>query len=85
MEYATRERFDGLGLKTIGGGFTGLGLKTRAEVPRKNRRHMTASGSSRRGEATGEEARWPSDEDDTGLDLYALGLNGLTHCIQGQN
>jgi hypothetical protein len=28
-------------------------------------------------EATGEEARWPSDEDDTGLDLYALGLNGL--------
>jgi hypothetical protein len=60
MEYATRERFGGLGLKTTSGGFTGLGLKTRAEVPRRNRRHVAASGSSRRGEATGEEARWPS-------------------------
>jgi hypothetical protein len=79
MEYATRERFGGLGLKTIGGGFTGLGLKTRAEIPRRNRRHVVASGSSRRGEATGEEARWPSDKDDIGLDLYALGLNGLAH------
>jgi hypothetical protein len=62
MEYATRERFGGLGLKTIGGGFTGLSLKTRAEVPRRNGRHVAASGSSRRGEATGEEARWPSDQ-----------------------
>jgi hypothetical protein len=64
MEYATREQFGGLGLKTIGGGFTGLGLKTRAEVPRRNGRHVAASGSSRRGEATGEEARWPSDHDE---------------------
>jgi hypothetical protein len=56
------ERFDGLGLKTIGGGFTGLDLKTRAEVPRRNGRHVAASGSSRRGEATGEKARWPSDQ-----------------------
>jgi hypothetical protein len=56
------ERFDGLGLKTIGGGFTGLALKTQAEVPRRNGRHVAASGSTRRGEATGEEARWPSDQ-----------------------
>jgi hypothetical protein len=70
--------FGGLCLKTIGGGFTGLSLKTRAEVPRRNRRHVSASESSCRGEATDEEARWPSDEDDTGLDYNALGLSGLT-------
>jgi hypothetical protein len=69
--------FSGLGLKTIGGGFTGLGLKTRAEVPRRNGWHVAASGSSRRGEATDEETRWPSDEDDTGLDYNALRLSGL--------
>jgi hypothetical protein len=79
MEYATRERFGGLGLKTIGGRFMGLGLKTRAEVPRRNGRHVAASRSSRRDEATGEEARWLSDKVDTWLDLYALGLNGLTY------
>jgi hypothetical protein len=78
MEYATHERFGGLGLKTIGGRFTGLGLKTRVEVSRRNGWHVVASGSSRRGEATGEEARWPSDEDDTGLDHNALGLSGFT-------
>ena len=70
--------FGGLGLKTIGGRFTGLGLKTRAEVPRRNGQHVAASGSSRRGEATDEKVRWPSDEDDTGLDHNALGLSGLT-------
>jgi hypothetical protein len=80
MEYATRERFGGLGLKTIGDGFTGLGLKIRAKVPRRNGRHVAASGSSRRGEATG--ARWPSD-DDTGLDHNALGLIGLIQLYPG--
>jgi hypothetical protein len=75
--------FDGLGIKTISGGFTGLGLKTRAEVPSRNGRHVAASGSSRRGEATGEEARWPSDEDDTGLDHNTLWLSSLTHLYSG--
>jgi hypothetical protein len=37
MEYATRGGFGGFVLKTIEGGFTGLGLKTRAEVPRMKR------------------------------------------------
>jgi hypothetical protein len=83
MEYATREWFGGLGLKTIDGRFTGLGLKTRAEVPRRNGRHVAASGSSRRGEAIGEEARWPSDEDETGLDHNVLGLSGLTQLYPG--
>jgi hypothetical protein len=83
MEYATHERVGGLGLKTIGGGFTGLGLKTRAEVLRKNKRHVAASESSRRGKATDEEARWPSDEDDIGLDHNALGLSGLTKLYPG--
>jgi hypothetical protein len=62
----------------LASGFGGLGLKTRVEVLRRNRRHVAASGSSRRGEATDEEARWPSDEDDIGLDHNVLGLSGST-------
>jgi hypothetical protein len=75
--------FGGLGLKTIGAGFTGLDLKTRAEVSSRNGQHVAASGSSCRGEATSDEARWPLDEDDTGLDHNALGLSGLTHLYPG--
>jgi hypothetical protein len=75
--------FGGFVLKTIGGGFTGLGLKTRAEVPRRDARYVVASGSSCRGESTSEEARWPSDEDDTGLDHIAFGLSGLTQLYPG--
>jgi hypothetical protein len=62
---------------------TGLGLKTRAEVPRRNGRHVTVSGSSHRDEATDEKARWPSDEDDTGLDHNALGLSGSIQLYVG--
>jgi hypothetical protein len=50
-----------------------LGLKTQAEVPRKNERHVAASGRSRRGEAPDEEAQWPSDEDETGWTITPLG------------
>jgi hypothetical protein len=75
--------FGGFVLKTIGGRFTGLGLKTRMAVLRRNGRHMVALGSSRRGEATDEEARWPLDKDDTGLDHNALGLSGLAKLYPG--
>jgi hypothetical protein len=66
-----------LGLKTIDDEFMGLGLKTRAEVLRGNGRHVAASESSRRGEATDEETRWPSDEDEVGLDHNVLALSCL--------
>jgi hypothetical protein len=55
-------------------GFTGLGLKTRAEVPRRNGRHVAASRSSRWGEAISWREQWLSDEDYLGLDHNNLGL-----------
>ena len=54
-------------------GFAGLGLKTRAEVLMPEGRHMAASGSSRRSEATGEKARWPSISIYPESDHIALG------------
>ena len=69
--------------KPSDGRFTGLGLKTRAEVPRRDGRYVAASGSSRRSEATGEKARWSLDQDYTGLDNSALGLSGSTHLYPG--
>ena len=69
--------------KPSDGWFTGLGLKTRVEVPRRDGRHMVASGSLHRGEAIDEKARWPSDQDYTGLDNNALGLSGSTHLYPG--
>jgi hypothetical protein len=44
---------------------------------------VAALGSSRQDEATDEEARWPSDEDDTRLDHNALGLSDLTQLYPG--
>jgi hypothetical protein len=44
---------------------------------------VTASGSSRRGEATDEEAQWQSDEDDTRFDHNVFGLSGLTQLYPG--
>ena len=41
--------------------FLGLGLITRAEVPKRTGRHVAASGGLRRGEAKDEEGAWPSD------------------------
>jgi hypothetical protein len=65
-----------LGLKTIGGGFTGLGLKTRAEVSRRNGRHVEAKLPVRR--CGGRRINMK-----TGLDLYALGLIGLALMYPG--
>ena len=66
MEYATRGRFDGLGLKTIGGRFTGLDHKTRTEVPRRN-------GTARGGitevalrQSKSVQKAWPSDQQKLG-------------------
>jgi hypothetical protein len=39
---------------------------------------VAVSGKWCRGEATGEEAMWPSDEDEAELDHNALRLSGLT-------
>ena len=68
--------FGGLGHKTIGGQFSGLGLKTRAEVPRRNgaARGGIKEVASRRSKSVQE--AWLSDRQKTKLDYNALGLGG---------
>jgi hypothetical protein len=72
---------------TYGVRYSRVGLVVWASKPgrrfRGDGRHVAASGSSRRGEATDEEARWPLDEDDTGLDHNNLGLSGSTQLYPG--
>ena len=60
---------------------SGLGLKTRAEVPMRNGRHVAASGRSRGSKATGEEVRWPSDQIIPIRTKLALGLYLFGSCI----
>jgi hypothetical protein len=55
-------RFGGLGLKTIGGRFHRFGPQNLGAVPTRNGWRVAASVSSRWSEATGEKARWPSDQ-----------------------
>ena len=68
--------FASLGHKTTGGRFSGLGLKTRAEVPRRNgaARGGITEVASRRSKSMQE--AWPSDQQKTELDHNALGLGG---------
>jgi hypothetical protein len=68
--------FSGLDRETTGGRFSGLSLKTRAEVPRRN---MTTCGritevASRRSKFVKE--AWLFDRQKTELDHNALGLGG---------
>jgi hypothetical protein len=60
-------------LKTIGGGFLDLRLKTGGGGPDADGRHVAASGRLLGSKATGEEARWPSDQVKPELDPYAPG------------
>jgi hypothetical protein len=51
MEYATRGRFGGLGLKTIGGRFHEFEPQNPGGGSKRNGQHVAASRSLRRGEA----------------------------------
>jgi len=75
--------FGGLGRKTTGGRFSGLGLKIRAEVPRRN---GAACGgitevAPRRSKSVQEV--WPSDRQKAELDHNALGLGGSLYVSRG--
>ena len=68
--------FRGLGRKTTGGWFSGLGLKIQAKVPRRNRAaHGGITEVASRRSKSMQEA-WPSDQQKTELDHNALGLGG---------
>ena len=75
--------FGGLGRKTNGGRFLGLGLKTRAEVPRRNgvARGGITEVASRRSKSVQE--AWPSDRQKTELVHNALGLGGSLNLSRG--
>ena len=75
--------FGGLGHKTTGGRFLGLGLKTRAEVPRRNgaARGGITEVALRRSKSVQE--AWPSDRQKIELDHNALGLGGSLYVSRG--
>ena len=63
--YATRGGFGGFASKPSAAGFPGLRLKTGGGGPDADGRHVAASGRLLGSKATGEEARWPSDQKKT--------------------
>jgi hypothetical protein len=71
--YAVRYSWPSLVVWTSKPSMAGLGLKTRTKVPMLEGRHVAVSGSSLRGEATGEKAWWPSDHIYPESDHIALG------------
>ena len=75
--------FRSLGCKTTGGWFSGLGLKTRAEVPRRNgaARDGITEVASRQSKSV--QQAWPSDRQKTELDHNALGLGGSLYVSGG--
>jgi len=60
MEYATR------------GGFRGFGPQNPSRGPDADGRHVAASVRSLRSEATGEEAQWPSDHENSSWTIVPL-------------
>ena len=71
--YATHGGFGGFASKPSAAGLPGLRLKTGGGGPDADGRHMAASGRLLGSKATGEEARWPSDQVKLELDPYAPG------------